>query len=228
MKTIKTLLLAASASLLFSTLNSCTDYQDEIDALDVRVTYLESLVNQVNTDLKALGTIVKAMDDGDYITSVTPTTDGYVINFKKNGPVYIIDGVNGADAAAPDITVRQDPLTGDWFWVLNGEWLTVGGEKVRANGKDGKDGENGKDAISPQVRINPVTNEWEYSTDGGDNWTTTGQKATGQDGQDGQDGADGADGNRFFDRVIYDNDGDQEFFTIITKSGQTFKIPILK
>ena len=207
MKTIKTLLLAASASLLFSTLNSCTDYQDEIDALDVRVTYLESLVNQINTDLKALGTIVKAIEDGDYITDVTRTTDGYVINFKKNGPVYIIDGVDGADAAAPNITVRQDPLTGDWFWVLNGEWLTVGGEKIRANGKDGKDGAAGKDAISPQVRINPVTNEWEYSTDGGDNWTTTGQKATATDGKDGY---------TFFSEVTWRNKDGKKYLILVT------------
>ena len=206
MKTIKTLLLAASASLLFSTLNSCTDYQDEIDALDVRVTYLESLVNQINTDLKALGTIVKAIEDGDYITDVTYTTDGYVINFKKNGPVYIIDGLDGADAAAPNITVCQDP-TGDWFWMLNGEWLTVGGEKVRANGKDGKNGENGKDAISPQVRINPATNEWEYSTDGGDTWNPTGQKATGKDGQDGY---------TFFQEVTWRNKDGKKYLILVT------------
>lgn len=204
MKTIKTLLLAASASLLFSTLNSCTDYQDEIDALDVRVTYLESLVNQINTDLKALSTIVKAIEDGDYITDVTPTTDGYVINFKKNGPVYIIDGVDGADAAAPNITVRQDPLTGDWFWVLNGEWLTVGGEKVRANGKDGADG---KDAISPMVRINPITNEWEYSTDGGNTWTSTGTKATGEDGKDGY---------TFFQEVTWRNKDGKKYLILVT------------
>jgi hypothetical protein len=207
MKTIKTLLLAASASLLFSTLNSCTDYQDEIDALDVRVTYLESLVNQINTDLKALGTIVKAIEDGDYITDVTRTTDGYVINFKKNGPVYIIDGVDGADAAAPNITVRQDPLTGDWFWVLDGEWLTVGGEKIRANGKDGADGAAGKDAISPKVRINPTTNEWEYSTDGGNTWTPTGTKATGTDGKDGY---------TFFSEVTWRNKDGKKYLILVT------------
>ena len=62
------------------------------------------------------------------------------------------------------------------------------------SGKDGKDGEDG---ITPQLRINYSTNEWEYSYTQGVTWQSLGVKATGaagKDGQDGQDGKDGADG----------------------------------
>lgn len=45
-------------------------------------------------------------------------------------------------------------------------------------------GEKGEDGISPKVRINETTNEWEISTDNGVTWTSTGVKATGENGQD--------------------------------------------
>lgn len=198
---------------------SCTDYQDEIDALDYRVTKLEELVNAINTDLKALSELAKAIEEGDYITDITKTTDGYVINFKKNDPVYIIDGVDGKDAQAPDISIGQDPVTGEWYWILNGDWLlTPDGQKIRANGKDGKDG---KDAIAPQVRINPETGLWEISIDGGFSWLPTGTPAV-------INGKDGKDGNQFIKSVQYFADDDGEYLIITLLSGQPLYIPVDK
>ena len=55
----------------------------------------------------------------------------------------------------------------------------------------GADGQNG---ITPQIRINAATNEWEISTDDGLNWTTTGVKATGTQGPQGEKGEKGAAG----------------------------------
>ena len=197
---------------------SCTDYQDEINALDSRVTKLENLANEINTNLKALQDLAKAIEDGDYITNITKTTDGYVINFKKNEPVYIIDGKDGKDAQAPDISIAQDPTTGEWYWVLNGDWLLVDGQKIRANGKDGKDG---KDAIAPQVRINPDTGLWELSTDGGYTWIPTGTPAIAK-------GKDGKDGNQFIKSVMYYADEKGEYLVITLMSGQELKIPVEK
>ncbi len=77
------------------------------------------------------------------------------------------------------------------------------------NGSNGKDGKDGKDGITPQLRINLETNEWEASYDNGATWTSLGVKATGEkgdkgdkgdtgavgaDGKDGIDGKDGVDG----------------------------------
>lgn len=49
-------------------------------------------------------------------------------------------------------------------------------------------GEKGEDGISPQVRINQLTNYWEISTDNGTTWTSTGVKATGEEGKKGDAG----------------------------------------
>ena len=40
----------------------------------------------------------------------------------------------------------------------------------------------GGSSIAPQIRINPETNEWEISTDGGETYVSTGVKAIGKDG----------------------------------------------
>ena len=83
MKTIKNILLIAALLTTGLMNTSCTDYQDEIDALDYRVTVLEELVKRVNTNLEALSVIVSAMEDGDYITNVRETEYGYLINFEN-------------------------------------------------------------------------------------------------------------------------------------------------
>ena len=226
MKMIKNILLIA-VLLAGGVMNtSCTDYQDEIDALDYRVTVLEELVKRVNTNLDALSVIVTVMEDGDYITNVRETEYGYLINFANNGPIQIYDGkdgLNGKDAEVPDITVVKDPTDGNWYWQLNGTWLVIDGNKVRANGKDGKDG---KDAVSPQVRINPETGIWEISTDEGQTWTSTGTSAKGRDGRDGENGKNGKDGNQYIADFRYQIGADGSFVVITTADGSTFKIPI--
>jgi len=58
MKTIRRLLMAAIIPLMGGTFTSCTDYQDEIDALDYRVTVLENLVSRINTELESLQTAI--------------------------------------------------------------------------------------------------------------------------------------------------------------------------
>lgn len=216
MKQMKNFLLSALLLTGGMAVTSCTDYQDEINALDYRVTKLEELVDEINNNLKALQNLAKAVEEGDYITDVTKTTDGYVINFKKNDPVYIIDGVDGN---APEIGIAPDPVTGEWCWVLNGDWLlTPDGQKVRANGKDGKDGKN---AIAPQVRINPETGLWEISIDGGTNWIPTGTPAVIK-------GKDGKDGNQFIKSVQYFASGEEEYLIITLMSGQEIRIPVDK
>ena len=221
MKTIKTFLLAGMTAILLTTPTSCTDYQDEIDAFDVRVTYLESLVKTVNTDLASLKVIADALKDADYITNITQNAAGdWVINFYKHGPIVIH---NGQDATMPNISVEQDPTDGNYYWKLNGDWLTgPDGQRVKANGKDGKDGTNGengkdgKDGISPQVRI--VDGQWEVSTDGGNTWIKTGTLVQGKDGENGKNA------NTIVDvRTYWTEDGG--YVEFITDSG-SFRVPL--
>ncbi len=177
--TIKLLLLAVVSLAAGTTvITSCTDYQDEVDALDKRVTILETLVNRVNTNLTSLQTIVDAMDMGDYITNVTNTPTGTIITFAKHGAITILNGQPGEDAAIPAITVEKDAADGNYYWKIDGQWLLdTDGNRVRANGVDGQKG------TTPEVRINPETGEWEYRLDGG-KWQSTGMSAKGKDGKD--------------------------------------------
>ena len=221
MKTIKTFLLAGMTAILLTTPTSCTDYHYQIDALDVRVTYLESLVDIVNSDLASLKTIADALKNADYITNITQNAAGdWVINFYKHGPIVIH---NGKDATMPNIAVEQDPTDGNYYWKLNGDWLTgPDGQRVKANGKDGKDGANGengkdgKDGISPQVRI--VDGQWEVSTDGGATWIKTGTLVQGKDGENGKNA------NTIVDvRTYWTEDGG--YVEFITDSG-SFRVPL--
>ena len=111
MKKIQKILLMVITLLMAGLQTSCTDYQDEIDALDVRVTVLENLVKQLNLDLSSMRTIVEVIENGDYITNVTENAEGYIITFGKHGAIVIkngIDGKNGKDAEAPNISVAKD------------------------------------------------------------------------------------------------------------------------
>lgn len=181
MKTIKTLLLAGMTVFMLTVPTSCTDYQDEIDALDVRVTYLESLASKVNDNLVSLEKILNTLNNSGYITGVTPTADGYIINVE-----WITKGTDGNviitkesliihDGEMPDITVEKNPSDGNFYWKINGEWLKDSDDNlVRANG------------VTPQVRINPTTNHWEISSDEGKTWKDTGINATGDRGENGK------------------------------------------
>ena len=134
------------------TVISCTDYQDEVDALDKRVTILENLTNRVNTNLNALQKIVDAMDKGDYITNVTKTATGTIVTFAKHGAITILDGEPGDNAAIPNITVEKDDADGNYYWKIDGNWLTDdNGNRVRANGVDGQKG------TTPEVMIVATT-----------------------------------------------------------------------
>ena len=159
---------------------------------------LQRLCNETNTNLSALQTIVTALQNNDYITSVDPLTEngkvvGYTIKFAKSNPIVIYngkDGADGVDGNTPVIGVKKD-TDGIYYWTLDGEFIVVDGLKIKAqgtdgnNGSDGNDGQDGKDGITPKLEIRK--NYWWISYDNGANWTQLG-KATGENGADGKDG----------------------------------------
>ena len=183
----------------------------EMEQVKDRVTSLEEAVIKTNEDIVALQAIVDALQKNLYVVSVTPTIEGYTILFSDNTAVTISngkDGVNGTNA--PVISVKESE-DGNYYWTIDGEWLLVDGERVRANGVDGENGANGtkgEDAIAPQVRINETTKEWEISSDGGITWQSTGVVAEGKDcanGSNGENGANGTNGDSLFKSVDTSN-----------------------
>ena len=183
----------------------------EVEQIKDRVTTLEESVIKTNEDIVALQIIVEALQNNVYVVAVTTTADGYVIEFSDGTKATIANGKDGANGTnAPIISVKQGE-DGNYYWTLDGEWLLIDGERVRANGKDGANGANGTngvDAIAPQVRINDTTKEWEISTDGGQTWVSTGVVAEGKDGvngSNGENGTNGANGDSLFKKVDISN-----------------------
>ena len=178
MKKIHLLLLGLTIC-LFSACHN--ELWEAIDGLDSRVTKLEELCKEMNTNITSLQTIVDVLQSNDFITGVVEIKKdgeviGYTITFGKHDPITIYhgqdgkDGADGKDGITPVIGVAQD-TDGVYYWTLNGEWLLDdNGNKLPVSGKDGQNGSNGSNG--------------QDGTDGKD----------GQDGEDGKDGVDGQDG----------------------------------
>ena len=215
MKKIICFLMAAVGIILTSCEYDDTNLWNEIENVKNRVTALEEAVKKTNNDISTLQTIVEALQKMVYVTSVQTTANGYVINFSDGTTATITNGKDGANGTnAPIISVKLDD-DGNYYWTLDGEWLMVDGEKIRANGIDGQ---NDTNAIAPQVRINDTTKEWEISTDGGNSWVSTGVVAEGKDGANGSNGSNG-------DSIFKSVDTSNSNYVLITLiDGTEFKL----
>ena len=166
------------------------EYGESIRDHEQRISALEELCKQMNTNIEALQTLVDALEKRDYVTNVSEVRSngeviGYTISFAYSDTITIYhgkdgkDGANGADGKdgyTPQIGVMKD-TDGIYYWTLDGEWLLdAKGNKIKAVGTDGADGKDGQDAAN--------------GTDGKD-----GQDGTnGSDGKDGQNGTNGTNG----------------------------------
>lgn len=172
---------------------------DELNKHEDRIVKLETLCNQMNTNITSLQTIIIALQSNDYVVNIAPIMEGnkeigYTITFAKSGSITIYhgkdgengkDGVNGADGKdgqdgkdgyTPKIGVKQH-TDGKYYWTLDGNWLLDdSGNMIPTTGENGQDGLNGADGKDGQDGTN--------GKDGQD----------GKDGEDGQDGANGIDG----------------------------------
>ncbi len=177
-----------------------------IGDLDDRVEAMETAAQKANADIAALRQIVEAMQNDVTISSVDTNADGgYTIKFSDGTEATITNGRNGADgtngkdgANAPAISV----IAGDdgiYYWALDGKIMEVDGVRIKAEGTDG---------VTPQLRINADTKEWEMSTDGNE-WTSLGVKA------------EGTDGDSMFESV----DDGEDAVTFTLSDGRTIVIP---
>ena len=158
-----------------------SELRDQIADLDGRLTSLEKLCAQMNTNISSMQTIVSALQQNDYITGVTPITEGgntigYTITFMKNRPITIYhgkDGKKGEDGITPR------------FKIENGRWMVSrdnGSTWEDAGQATGDQGQQGAAGITPQFKIE--LGNWFVSFDHGTNWSLLGQ-ATGDKGEDG-------------------------------------------
>ena len=229
MKKLFTYLL--SAMMIFAV--GCEKFDDsaiweKLNSHESRITALEQLCRQMNTNISSLQTIVDALQNNDYVTNITPITEdgeviGYTITFSKSGAITIYhgkDGQNGAngkdgkDGYTPVIGIAKD-TDGIYYWTLDGEWLLDNkGNKVKATGADGKDGADGtngtdgKDGVTPKLKIE--NGIWYVSYDNGSTWTEL-DTPTGGDNND----------DDMFKKITYDD----EYVYITLTNGLTLLIP---
>ena len=187
------------------------EVEESIRDHEERISALEELCKQMNTNIEALQTLVEALEKRDYVTNVSEVRSngvviGYTISFAYSGDITIYHGQNGKDGYTPQIGVMQD-ADNIFYWTLDGEWLLDdNGNKIKANATDGKDGQNGSngtDGITPLLKIE--NDYWLVSYDNGTTWVQLG-KATGEDG------ANGENGDSIFKSVTEDEDN--VYFTL--------------
>ena len=167
-----------------------TDIRESIEDLDGRVTTLETICTELNSNISALTTLVQAMQKGDYVVSVSPLIEdgedvGFRIVFKENGVVDLYHGKNGADGEdgkdgtdgtdgkdgadgadgkdghTPVLGTKQD-TDGAYYWTIDGEWVLDGeGKKIPLITK----------GATPELKIE--NNTW-YVTYDGQTWEEVG------------------------------------------------------
>lgn len=180
--------------------SSCQKFDDseiwnKLNNHEKRIAYLEELCEKMNEELANLQIIVTALESHDYVINASPLVngDGYTLIFKSGKSIVIyngidgkdgVDGKDGTDGVTPTISVKEDS-DGIYYWTIDGEWILVNGEKVRATAIDGDDGKDGVDGITPKFKIE--NDYWYISYDNGENWEMLG-KAKGDDGLAGEHG----------------------------------------
>ena len=140
------------------TFTSCKDYDDDIDGLQ----------GQIDANKSAITELQSQINSGEWVASVTSTTNGIVVKL-GNGKEYPItngkdgangtNGTNGQNGVTPKITVADGYIKVSYD---NGETYTnllalsdLKGDKGEPgeSGEQGKPGEQGKDGITPTFSV---------------------------------------------------------------------------
>lgn len=168
--------LLAIATFIVSACSTFDDsaIQQQLKDHEARIAALEKQCSEMKSNINALQTLTAVLQSNDVVTSISQIVYGekpigFNVTFAKGAPIQIYFG---SDSATPTIGVKQDG--GVWYWTLNGEWLKdESGNRIVANGKDGKDG------VTPQMKIEDEY--WYISYDEGKTWTKL-SKATSEPG----------------------------------------------
>lgn len=193
-----------------------TDLRNDVSDLQSRVEKLEKWCETTNTQISALQGMVAALEAKDFVTGVTPITEGaettgYTITFSKSGAVTIKNGTNGKDGlngVTPIIGVAKhtDDL---YYWTVKtgdaaATWmLDADGKMIRTTGDKGADGSVGTTPVLSVATDTDGKLYWkvnsEWLLNDGKKVPATGDKGDkGETGADGSDGADGKDGDSIF------------------------------
>jgi len=202
--------------LVLLSVGSCSKFDDskiwdELKSHEERIVRLETICDQINTNITSLQAIVIALQNNDYITNVAPIISGneeigYTITFAKSGSITIYHGQDGENGNSPVIGIKED-TDGKYYWTLDGEWLKdANGNKIPASG------ENGKDGVTPQIKVE--NDYWYVSYDNGATWKQLYKVAAG-----------GGAGNNTSSNIISNITQDENFAYITLLDGTTITLP---
>lgn len=156
MNRVGKMLCALCAVALSASFTGCeyddTELNKRVDQLEQRIVELEK---SMTTQIGALQQMIEGK-----ITIVSCTYDKakgiYTIVLSNGDTLTVGDSGNSSSVIG---VIQED---GAYYWTLNGEPMTdAAGNKLPV-------------AVTPGVRVNTATNEWEISPDGGKTWLSTG------------------------------------------------------
>ena len=196
---------------------SCSYDDDElwgsVNDLANRVSAVEALTKQKNSDIAAMQAIVNGLENQVSVSEVENLTDGYILHFTDGTSVTIKNGKDGKDGAdGEDGKNGADGKNG----------------KDGADGEDGKDGTNGtdgkdgKDAPSIFVAQENGVWYWTITVNGETTWLTDEQGRKIEVVSKGaMDGADGYNGVTPQLRIVTDKDG-QSYWEVSLNNGNSY------
>ncbi len=161
------------AALVLLCAAACTaDIKEELANHEARISALETICNQINSNISSMQTVIAALQSRDYITDVQTITEGgkvtgYRIDFSSAQSVFVYNGAKGDTGDkgdSPVVSAKQDS-DGVYYWTINGQWLTVNGAKVPVTGPKGEKGN------TPKLKIE---NDYWYVDYGDGNWVKLG------------------------------------------------------
>ena len=132
--------------------------------VEVRVAELEAQITEVNSQVSFLQQLL----GGEYfVQSVTELPDGagykMVLVDENGGNAVEKTVLDGKDAKSADVGIRQDS-DAHFYWTLCGQWLLLGGQKVRADAQE--------DGLTPEFEVR--TDGYWYVRQGSGAWQKTG------------------------------------------------------
>jgi len=156
-------------SVLAAMFCACTEIDElnsKVNELEDRMSAVEKLCDEMNSDIALLQKVAKAQEGYCYIESIQQLSDGVAISF-TDGSTYSlkngekggkgdkgIQGEKGDTGASPIVSIGVDG--GVSYWKVNDEWILVEGKKVSAIG------------VTPQMKIE--NQKWMISYDAGATW----------------------------------------------------------
>ena len=155
-------LLALALVLLPAACKHMKEIDEKLDQYEQRIAALEASVAELQNQMNAVQNLLSGRF---FVNDVLPLEGdaGYKLvltdSYNNITEYEIFNGVS------PVVSVRQD-TDGNWYWTVNGEWMTADGKKLRANGEAG---------ATPQVKVED--GKWYVSIDGV-SWAYAGEAVT--------------------------------------------------